>query len=901
MNEEIGVDIEVDSEQQEIPTEVKSDVLKGDKGDKGEKGDPTATIEINQVITGEPGTSVIIENVGTDVNMKLDITIPRGYKGDTPLKGIDYYTEVDKQELINEILSQVNQFSVEVVSELPTEEIKETTIYFVPKENSKQKDVYDEYIYINNDWEHIGTTEIDLSNYYNKVEVDSKVQEVNNAVQGINNKIDNLSKNYTGTNITASTCEGFGKIRKIYGYSTQKTRDGKNKFSLSYIRSSSVFEVTETGVNLKNCWTADIYTHDDLLKVMKPSTTYTMRSKVKVISRPSTMISHQYATMLLYRPGSSSLGSVVAPVLQMEDKETIALNTEKEYITTFTTPEDLSEVKILSYTFYGNNDGSTTGSAQGEIDLTEVMLVEGTYTAETFPEYEPYGVSPSPDYPSKIKNVADNINVFDLNKYKGIDCVLNGAATVTDTEITIKASSNNSTYTTIGLENTGSVIAEAYRQYCMEIPEGANKLIVNFKNNNTVRLASIYYNVLDENYTVLSGIPRIYNSTDEEGILQADINVNNAKYVLVRFDTTAGGDVTYKNIALGNLDKYSPYGEGTVKITSTDGTNTSNKVITCKPLCCLKDSEGSIIAQDYIDFTKGKIHRQCGYAIFNGTEEWIKHNYTYDGFTRFQIAKSEVKIWGKSLCSHFRANNGTPAKNVCTISQADSLILLCIDNNIATTVEELNTWLAQQKANGTPVILEYELAEEVIEPYADYTSMLITQYDNITNISNSDNAEMEVELTKNKAISSINENIGNLQEKYNDLNDRINEVNTNLNDKITNLTTYSTEEVKTGETWIDGKPIYKKTFSLNNRLLTPSNPINHNISNLGTVVSVQGIFKDADTFITFPYLYDTGNAMYLKVTSTQIITAVPKDGSLSLTASSNRTFYCTIEYTKTTD
>ena len=33
-----------------------------------------------------------------------------------------------------------------------------------------------------------------------------------------------------------------------------------------------------------------------------------------------------------------------------------------------------------------------------------------------------------------------------------------------------------------------------------------------------------------------------------------------------------------------------------------------------------------------------------------------------------------------------------------------------------------------------------------------------------------------------------------------------------LNEKITKLTTYSTEEVKTGETWIDGKPIYKKTI-----------------------------------------------------------------------------------------
>ena len=37
-----------------------------------------------------------------------------------------------------------------------------------------------------------------------------------------------------------------------------------------------------------------------------------------------------------------------------------------------------------------------------------------------------------------------------------------------------------------------------------------------------------------------------------------------------------------------------------------------------------------------------------------------------------------------------------------------------------------------------------------------------------------------------------------------------------MNEKITNLTTYSTEEVKTGETWIDGKPIYRKVVYVNN-------------------------------------------------------------------------------------
>ena len=71
--DEIGVDVVIENEEGSI--DIQSDVLKGDKGDKG---DPTATIEINQVLTGEAGTEAKIDNIGTDVNMKLNITIPRG-------------------------------------------------------------------------------------------------------------------------------------------------------------------------------------------------------------------------------------------------------------------------------------------------------------------------------------------------------------------------------------------------------------------------------------------------------------------------------------------------------------------------------------------------------------------------------------------------------------------------------------------------------------------------------------------------------------------------------------------------------------------------------------------------------------------------------------------------------
>lgn len=169
---------------------------------------------------------------------------------------------------------------------------------------------------------------------------------------------------------------------------------GKNSFDLSKIRNtSSAFTVTETGVNLTNCFATNIYTEEtaeDVSKTFKPNTTYTMKAKAKVVSRPSTITADNNALFALYRPATNPLGYVFTKMLDIPDKKTINLNTEKEYISTFKTPADMTDVGFLSYTFHGNNNGSNTGVATGEIDVSEIMLVEGTYTAENFPDYEPY-------------------------------------------------------------------------------------------------------------------------------------------------------------------------------------------------------------------------------------------------------------------------------------------------------------------------------------------------------------------------------------------------------------------------------------------------------------------------------------------------------------------------------
>ena len=63
----------------------------------------------------------------------------------------------------------------QIVASLPTTDIDPNTIYMVLSGTSATENVYNEFMYVNNAWELIGTSATDLTNYYTKVEVDGKL------------------------------------------------------------------------------------------------------------------------------------------------------------------------------------------------------------------------------------------------------------------------------------------------------------------------------------------------------------------------------------------------------------------------------------------------------------------------------------------------------------------------------------------------------------------------------------------------------------------------------------------------------------------------------------------------------------------------------------------------------
>ena len=84
--------------------------------------------------------------------------------------------EAATKEYVQELIATINGATFEIVNELPTTDIKTNVIYLVPAQGSGVVgNIYNEYIYIENAWELIGSTSVtvDLENYLAKDNVTS--------------------------------------------------------------------------------------------------------------------------------------------------------------------------------------------------------------------------------------------------------------------------------------------------------------------------------------------------------------------------------------------------------------------------------------------------------------------------------------------------------------------------------------------------------------------------------------------------------------------------------------------------------------------------------------------------------------------------------------------------------
>lgn len=112
-----------------------------------------------------------------------DFTNDKNFITNTANNLSNYYlkTETYTQSEVNDLVSQLASLSIDIVETLPTTDISTTTIYLI---NASGTNNYNQWMYINNAWANIGSTSVDLTNYYTKTQTDTLLADKVDKVSG---------------------------------------------------------------------------------------------------------------------------------------------------------------------------------------------------------------------------------------------------------------------------------------------------------------------------------------------------------------------------------------------------------------------------------------------------------------------------------------------------------------------------------------------------------------------------------------------------------------------------------------------------------------------------------------------------------------------------------------------
>ena len=196
--------------------------------------------------------SEVNTNLTNEISQIRTVNIPNAIK-ESIIDNLDS-TATDKAlsanqgNILKTMIGNLANLRIEVVTELPS--TGEVNVIYLVKKVGKNPDVHDEYIYVENTWEKIGNTEVDLSNYYTKEQVYSKSEvytktEVDNIKNDIKSNIPTIPNVETGMT-------GVGNVI------TSIEVDAINKHKVIATKGTSVYSKTEIDKKLSDSGFGDV-------------------------------------------------------------------------------------------------------------------------------------------------------------------------------------------------------------------------------------------------------------------------------------------------------------------------------------------------------------------------------------------------------------------------------------------------------------------------------------------------------------------------------------------------------------------------------------------------------------------------------------------------------------------
>lgn len=587
-------------------------------------------------------------------------------------------------------------------------------------------------------------------------------------VEGMNNLINYIE----GTDVSIyNSNDDEMELKSIVldGKSIQQTRSGKNLYKYGDISDnvSSVY-----------------YVNHKLLDNFENNTTYTISFDITSSVQPF-RISIGYGD----------------DAFQKEMVDGTILDVNNGHITfTFTTDNTTYSNLWIRAPRYTTSTTYTT-------IISKIMLEKGNKATE----YENYGVSPSPDYPSEV----ENINTIEI---KNVGKNLLDYKTVTPAPSTsVKLIDNG--FKAYGTQSYGGIVTvsnlktntDYYLQYITENIVGTTKYVLVFPHNATSGSLKSFGN----------GVGGTFNTGSNTSI---DI------WFYCGVGTTSEANFTNIQVEEGTtLTNYQPYQE-----------NTLNIDLQGNELCSLPNNVKDELV---IENGKAKIIKNVGKAILNGSENWIVSNKTY--YTQLNNKKSNKIFGDNNLISDYfkQTSQMTSTINLSTGEMTESYyssgnlnIFFNYDNGIG-GVDNFKTWLS---THNTKVYYELATSTEIDLGEVEITKL----FSKDNNITNSEHTNMLVGYyTDYTFYKTVLEQYAKIDLNNDNINIELAK-KTNSKDIIAtiNMSTEKDEDGSVIQINSDKLNLKNKVFNLDTENITIKSP-NFNVDKNGNISVNNGSFK----------------------------------------------------------
>ena len=624
---------------------------------------------------------------------------PKGDKGDdgyTPVKGTDYFTEADKQELIEAVIEDSGSEFVQIVNSKTTEfnnNATNKTESFNSNATSKETSYNDNATTKLNEYNENHTSKMTA---YNENSAEKLAEFNENAAEKIAEydehieELDNIVSKKTASGESISIDDAleykvFGA--KVDGNAKQTTTTGKqmlqmcpevhetNGITFTKNEDGSII-INGTATNTAFCNINGSYTDTELNR----------RFQLKKDSYYTLYLKNQVNGLYMGVRTSSVSGAI--------------LNTQNQ------------ELKAQQYTGEDDDTGLAflnvaTGTTLKNL-VVYPMIAEGQFSELEWEEYTGGEPSPSPDYPQDITVIKDSIkikqtrkNLFDKNG--DFTYGNNNNLTSLQEDGTIKTTANFSNQRSSGqLISVDKNTIYVFSGILLESQSPNNTIIEILNENNTRIYMFEISNSANYKFSFM------FNSADNEKIwisLNArDFNLSASVYAI--FDKIQIEEGTVST----DYEEYQS-NEHTINLQSNELVKLADDI---KDEITI-DKNGNV-----------SLSKRIGKVVLNGTENWI-FNESGTNYIRFTLFINDLinnqENNKKYVASDYfvsssideAVTDSADANRICAVSNQRLLIKLVNDNVM--NLDDFKAWLSENN-----VTVYYELAEPTTSSLGQLTN-----------------------------------------------------------------------------------------------------------------------------------------------------------------------------------